>query len=299
MKLQQYTEEARRAYYWTSFNPDQRGQQDITSYSEELTADLSELTNKGATAETLSKYEKRYISLLRKYWGSHSNVASVIITGPAKFPIERNRKRSDWAYNHYSTFRQWREKALKAIAKSLEPPRNELEEARKNLEAREKAHEQMKQANAVIRRSKSRDEMFEGIREIFPNFSFEQIAKIIDPQSFSGMGFARFELTNNLANIKRLRERVAILESKEVKKEMGDNKELSFEGGRIVSDYTEDRVMIHHDNKPEAEVIGRLKKSGFRWSPKNKAWQRKLTRSGIYDALRIIGLPLEKVYDLE
>ena len=42
------------------------------------------------------------------------------------------------------------------------------------------------------------------------------------------------------------------------------------------------------DDKPSAEMRDTLKKHGFRWSPKNKAWQRQLTDNAKYTARQIL-----------
>ena len=45
------------------------------------------------------------------------------------------------------------------------------------------------------------------------------------------------------------------------------------------------RLQLVFDGKPSDDVRAALKKHGFRWSPKNEAWQRQLTDNARY-ALR-------------
>lgn len=59
------------------------------------------------------------------------------------------------------------------------------------------------------------------------------------------------------------------------------NKEVPFEGGTLVWNYGEDRLQILFDRIPEDSRRKELKSSGFRWSPKNKAWQRQLTSNAL------------------
>lgn len=41
---------------------------------------------------------------------------------------------------------------------------------------------------------------------------------------------------------------------------------------------------------PDADTRDALKSNGFRWSPRNKAWQRQLTQNAEYAARRVLGL---------
>ena len=63
----------------------------------------------------------------------------------------------------------------------------------------------------------------------------------------------------------------------------------SFEvnGVQIVKNFDLDRVQIIFDGKPDGETIAALKGSAWNWSPRNKAWQRKLTNAAFLSAERI------------
>ena len=58
-------------------------------------------------------------------------------------------------------------------------------------------------------------------------------------------------------------------------------------GVRIINNTGLNRVQIYFDDIPAAAVRTDLKKHGWRWSPKNMAWQRQNTENGIADAERI------------
>ena len=47
------------------------------------------------------------------------------------------------------------------------------------------------------------------------------------------------------------------------------------------------RLQLVFDGKPSDEIRGTLKKNGFRWSPKQGAWQRQLTANARF-ALRLM-----------
>lgn len=55
----------------------------------------------------------------------------------------------------------------------------------------------------------------------------------------------------------------------------------------IVVNHDAERVQIVFDGKPTPEVIRELKGAAWNWSPRNSAWQRKITANSINSAKRI------------
>jgi hypothetical protein len=58
----------------------------------------------------------------------------------------------------------------------------------------------------------------------------------------------------------------------------------------IVANHDIERLQIIFDGKPSPEIISELKGAAWNWSPKNGAWQRKITNNSIYSAKRIAAL---------
>ena len=54
------------------------------------------------------------------------------------------------------------------------------------------------------------------------------------------------------------------------------------------------RIRLIFDNIPDAETRDMLKNNGFKWSPKNSAWQRQLTSNGIYATKKVLEQLKEK-----
>lgn len=48
------------------------------------------------------------------------------------------------------------------------------------------------------------------------------------------------------------------------------------------------RIRILFDEIPSADTRMLLKNWGFKWSPKNSAWQRQLTNNGIYATKKVL-----------
>lgn len=88
--------------------------------------------------------------------------------------------------------------------------------------------------------------------------------------------FECFQLTNNGANIRRIKWRIATLEQSAAR----ETKEIAHaSGARIIENVEANRVQIFFADKPPAEMRDKLKKHGFRWSPNAGAWQRHLNNA--------------------
>lgn len=60
-----------------------------------------------------------------------------------------------------------------------------------------------------------------------------------------------------------------------------DEKEYIINGVRILQNTIDNRLQLFFDGKPESAMIDKLKSRGYKWSPRNKAWQRQLTPNAI------------------
>ena len=101
--------------------------------------------------------------------------------------------------------------------------------------------------------------------------------------------FPDYELTSLRGEIKRVQARIAELEALKAQGEH-PQEDTEFDGGRVVRNATENRLQILFDDIPDADTRQVLKSHGFRWSPRNQAWQRQLTKNAEYDAKQILNL---------
>ena len=81
----------------------------------------------------------------------------------------------------------------------------------------------------------------------------------------------------------------------QAEKENQKDVEILFDGGRVIKNYSENRVQIVFDTKPQPDVISNLKHNGFRWSPRFSAWQRQLTNNAYYAVSRVIPITIEQL----
>ena len=95
--------------------------------------------------------------------------------------------------------------------------------------------------------------------------------------------FESYQLTNNNAEIRRVRARIEQL-SKQAQQEFSG---WEFDGGRVEMNREDNRLQVFFDGKPDADTRAELKSSGFRWAPSVGAWQRQLTDNAIRAADRL------------
>ena len=142
----------------------------------------------------------------------------------------------------------------------------------------------MKDINAYYRKNKTLDGC--------DLLSEEELAKIkndMQYHSWCDAPFATFTLTNNNANIKRLKERIDdIKKLKERAWKNEESKYIQVNGLEVIEDATDMRIRIIFDDIPDAETRSLLKSNGFKWSPKNSAWQRQLTNNGVYATKQVL-----------
>ena len=104
--------------------------------------------------------------------------------------------------------------------------------------------------------------------------------------SYFGQPFPSFSLSNNGAEIRRLKKRIEALKATA----LYETARTAFDGGVIVDNAEENRLQIIFDSKPDKAVREALKGRGFHWSPNNRAWQRKRSHDATYCARLICGL---------
>jgi len=290
-------ETARRAHNGTSFSPEKRGDSMIAEYIESmksLAAFIEENAKDGRQQEIMQdvfdrlreSYKKKYLAWI----AAKSRCISSMIAGPSNFPVRRAEKANEAEHKRCVELIDFNKKmrgyALKSLANvysKAEKAESALDKMRRDLAGAESAQDFMKAANALARKKD-----FDGLRALFVDtYGEEKGSKayqvFMKPDYAQRIGFASFQLSNNLANIKRMRARVADMEAKQRLADESPQveKETALNGLKIVHNHEEDRLQLIFDGKPDEGVRAVLKSNGFRWSPRFGAWQRQLTRNAI------------------
>ena len=283
------------AFYSTSFSPEECGAYYIRTYEEELNADIEKMPE-----EEKERYISKYKEWVQILFNKHSRIMSAMITGPARFPTRRNEKMNNYYENAVSEFRAWREKVLKAIARRIEDAKPE----------EQKADEEWTRLKRSIYSSAS---TIKGINDgtergynkaLFVSSIYGKV------ETYAKRGDVTI-VENAIAYVRELNKQSSIIterhkffklaemakavcEAQEVRSNKEDT-EILFDGGRVIKNYSEDRVQIVFDTKPQPDVISNLKHNGFRWSPRFSAWQRQLTNNAYYAVTRVIPVTIEQL----
>jgi hypothetical protein len=258
-----------------------------------------------AFAEDNEPLVAKLIQMWAAYQHAGSRTASWAVTGPSNFPVRRMQKRMDTEH------RRWQEldeacklaperavkRARQAQKLALGPSGvvdAELQDLKRRLEVREHAQAQMKAFNQIMRREKlSRFEDGAAMAALITERGFPMTEAVcsrllVPPYEHGPIGFAGYQLSNNNAEIKRLQQRIEEVERKAERVEEGEAAERVVNGVRVVEDALDDRLRLLFDGKPAPAVISLLKSRGFRWSPRNSAWQRQLTANARHAAEAVL-----------
>lgn len=281
-----------------TFNPDRRARLEVGA----LEARLQEIRDKAAALNampgaiaiaqgTIEDLCSRHTAATRAFWTAEGRCASSMITGPANFPVERNRKRMETAHkrmNEVSAHLAAAQRRLERIAfphgmggvvRSADP--DAITKLQAELADRREWHEHAKAANVILRKhgAAARPHLeAAGLR-----------ADVIERAMWldhNGKPWG-VHTTNSSAAIRRIEDRIRGLERMKARGTV----EKEADGVRIVENAEAARLQLIFPGKPDAATIAKLKENGFRWSPREGAWQRHLNNNARWAAERVLGQP--------
>jgi hypothetical protein len=221
-----------------------------------------------------------------------------MITGPAKFNVEKNRRANERERKVGDELLAYIERIRKAIDKQNNPEKyasdairsddeNAINKLKEKLAKLQKAQEQMKACNKIIKDKKNNK--IERLAEILG--TKEKAEELLKPDFCGRFGFSSYTLTNNNSAIKAAELRIKQLESQAQQ----ETKEFTIAGVKVVQNAEEMRLQFFFDGKPARKVIDLMKKHGFKWSPTNSCWQRLWNGNAIYSVKNYIKPELEKI----
>jgi hypothetical protein len=234
------------------------------------------------------EYIRRYTDVLR----SRSRIVSTMIAGPSNFNVRKSEKANNAHQKKSDDFVEWARKAQHGIAKRLgltagsgikSTDSDAVDQLKKKVAELEKAQEAMKKANAEYRRTKGDVDAMN-----VPDSVKKAVRKWKETKRdyMEDKPFPSYALTNNNANLKRYKQRLADVEKQQVKPTV----EIEFDGGTYVDSAGDGRVQLFFDGKPDAETIAKLKGAGFKWARSIGAWQRQRTDAARAKAKEIVGI---------
>lgn len=290
IKIEGLYDAAYRAYSNISFSPEKRAESTLTDYEGQLNNDLENIPE-----SEQERYIENYKKHLFAWLSAKSRTLSAMITGPANFPVERNRRANDSEMKRYDEFVEWRKKALKAIirraeeAKPVEQRRNERWEQIKRglvntmttiveIDTGKNTYSYRplfvsSLTGAVKTLAKNGEtELVENCLSLIEEWNTKAEKPIITAKN-SVWGLSEVSKANYI---------------KQEEKQNAESTETEINGVRVVRNQQADRLQLFFDGKPKPEMIASLKKSAFKWSPYNGCWQRQLTGNAIYAAKMIL-----------
>ena len=231
----------------------------------------------------LDAYARKLAANMNKGYEITARVPSIMIAGGSNFPVRKKEKQNAAADKNMEEYREIqglldkiRSTGMGGISADDPNAVSKLESKLAKLEA---LQETMKAVNAYYRKHKTLDGC--------PHLSPEQIEKLKASMSGSYRAnpkpFESYQLSNNNAEIHRLKNRITALTRR---KELG-YVGWEFDGGRVEANTADNRLQIFFDEKPDKEIREELKGNGFRYAPSAEAWQRQLNDNAIYAADRI------------
>lgn len=294
---------AYNAHRGTSFDPDKRADDVIAGYMAEMAEMIEAFTpfvtpeNEVAIKVELERYRLGYIKYLSAMLSAESRTMSSMITGPSNFPVRSNQKRLETAHKRLEEFLTWRKLARERMSKTFNPSRlanapisaddsDAVAKLQAKIEAAEQAQVLMVAANKIIKGKLDNTAKIATLVEL--GITQESACELLIPNRYMGhLGFAGYQLTNNNANIRRMKERVVQLEKERERPQADD---LKLDGVTISENTGLNRLQLFFAGKPPVEMRTKLKAHGFHWSPREGAWQRQLNEAARRAAERVLSV---------
>ena len=218
-------------------------------------------------------YARRLAENLNERNAIDARVPSILITGGGNFPVAKKAKQNaarDRNYGEYAEIEKLLDK-IRSTGRGGISADDDLavEKLTKKLEGMESQQAMMKAVNAYYRKHKT----LEGC----PELTAEQVEKVKAAMSQDWrkdpVPFPSYLLTNNNANIRRVRQRIEDLSHK------AEFVGWTFPSGEAKVNEAENRLQLIFEDKPDADTRQALKSEGFKWAPSQGACSGSSTRT--------------------
>ena len=231
----------------------------------------------------LDTYARKLAANMNHGYEIDARVPSILIAGGSNFPVRQKEKQNaardsnmqEWQYIQ-GLLDKIRSTGMGGIRQD-DP--QAIPKLQKKLAGLEKAQETMKAVNAYYRKHGTLD----GCPHLSPESLENLKADMASGWHYEKKPFQSWELSNNNAEIRRVRQRIESLTRANEVAYVG----WEFDGGHVEANREQGRLQVFFDGKPEADARQQLKEHGFRWAPSVGAWQRLLNDNAYYASDRI------------
>ena len=297
-------ETARNAFIWNSMSPDKRGKstqqeyaQTINSFAEKIEKLVIDKAQVETAKSTYQYFVDGYDKHFRAWLSAMGRTASSFVTGPSKFPVERNRKALDVEHKRSVELLEFINKAENGLVKRLHAA---LPETKKDeivdLGIKKDIYKSCARILAIKNGGawgdialfrKNLQSRLETLRRNDPKTFNNAIDYLHQFEAEAGqIVFAK----NNPIRQKVSAQKVVV----EVEKQTGSTIIYDKNGLKVEDNKGDERVRMFFDGKPSRVFIDALKRAAFKWSPSNSAWQRKNTYAAILAAKNFINDYVER-----
>lgn len=277
-------EEVCRSFRGTSFDPEKRARHEIASWVTWINgrfAEFMELCENDEQRAYLDEqfpiFKERSFMHIYKITAARGQCVSSMIAGPANFPVRRAEKAHAREGRCYKEFEEWDKKARTAILKGIEARKSPEQAAQESIDKVKRII-----MNSHLDSSYGRTRCYGKLQTWAGHNPPEVVKEALDflkgwqDTQLGGKGFTARHKVWGLVEVCR-KEAPGICSREKI----GEIE--------IVRNADLDRVQIFFPGKPDAGTLEKLRRGGWRWSPKNKAWQRKNTSNAYTSAKDIVG----------
>ena len=231
----------------------------------------------------LDTYARKLAANMNHSFAIDARVPSILIAGGSNFPVRQKEKQNaardsnmqEWQYIQ-GLLDKIRSTGMGGIRQD-DP--QAIPKLQKKLDGLVKAQETMKAVNAYYRKHGTLD----GCPHLSPDNIENLKADMASSWHYEKKPFQSWELSNNNAEIHRVRQRIESLTRAKETVYVG----WEFDGGHVEANREQSRLQVFFEDKPDAEARQQLKEHGFRWAPSVGAWQRLLNGNAYYAADRV------------
>ncbi len=293
------------AYSGVTHDPEKRAkaiQKDFRNdidWAREEFSKLAVSDEQKAIMETeMERFEKGLYDKYNKWIDATAKTMNWAITGRGNFPVAKNEKAMALEHKRVTELLSYKENAIKAIKRKITKatPQGVVDETLKK--------KYIKQADEII-------SVVDGIKKGELPYN-----KSLLTNNFKNrlMTLAKGKDNPNLALAKEVLQYVKdnqdpknkvfadnnaiwnLLDEVQEVKTVKENEVLKkYDGAEVVKDYEADRIRIYFDEKPGDQVIKDLKSSGWRWTPSEGVWQRKITNAAEFSYKKIMDKHFDEV----
>lgn len=235
------------------------------------------------------RYARRLAQWTNDYNRNGASCPSILVAGGSNFPVKKKNRqnaREDSLWQEYKTIEAILDKIKNTGSGPVDlsdPYAREM--LTEQLQRLQKQLDDGKAMNAWYRKHKT----LKGFPGMSDKAAAHNDAAIASAPAFAQRPTPDFQLASLRGKIKRVQARMEELDRLQAQQANPVPAE-KHDGFQIVRNAEQNRLQIIFYGKPDDKTRQALKSNGFRWSPRNSAWQRQLTTNAEHAARRALNL---------